>query len=237
MKTTLFKKEFLYFFYSPLGFIFLAVFLLLANFLFFNNFFLINDASTRGYFSTFSLMLVFLAPALSMRSFAEEKSSGTQEILFTLPLRDWHIIFSKFMANMAFLLLALFLTLPVPISISFIGQLDWGEVAGGYLGVFLLGGLYLAIGLYVSRLTSQQMSAFLMTLFVVLLLFLSGQAFVLEKVPSGLASILDFVSPVSHFNNMAKGLVDIRDLLYFLSFSFYFLFALVKNLTLRRYKR
>jgi ABC-2 type transport system permease protein len=231
----LIKKEFKTFFYSPLGFIFIVVFLLVANFLFLNNFFLYDQASLRGYFSNISLMFVFLTPALTMRSLAEEKKQGTQEVLFTLPLQDWQIIAGKFLANLLFLLVVLALTLTVPLTVAWLGGLDWGQVLAGYLGMILLGGLYLAIGLYISNLTNQQISAFLIALFINFILFLSGESFLLDRIPGGLTEIVRFLSPTVHLENFIRGVVDVRDLLYYLSLTFVFLFILIKNLTLRRY--
>lgn len=233
---TLVKKEFLSLFYNPLGFIFMVVFLLLANFLFFNNFFLFNHASLRDYFSSLNLLLVFLIPALTMRSFAEEKRTGTEEILFTLPLKDLQIVYAKFLANLGFIFLLLILTLTVPISVASLGNLDIGPVVGGYLGTLLLAALYISLGLYTSSISKQQISSFLIALLFGLVLFISGQGFVLEKAPSLLAPVLQFISPSFHLNNFVRGLIDIRDLLYFLSLTFFFLLILIKNLHLRRYQ-
>lgn len=229
-------KEFRSFFITPIGFIFIVVFLLVANFLFWNNFFLFNNASIRSYFMNIGLMLVFLTPAITMRAFAEEKRLGTEEILFTLPLTDWQIVLSKFAANLLFIGLALAITLTVPVSVSLIGRLDWGATIAGYLGMICFGAFAVAIGLYVSSLTKEQISSFLIALAVNFFLYLSGQDFLLERVPLALAPVVRFISPMVHADNFAKGMIDIRDFVYFVSFTAILLLTLVKNLTRRRYR-
>lgn len=232
----LIAKEFKSFFYTPIGSIFMVVFLVVANFLFLNNFFLYNNASLRSYFTYLGLMIVFLTPALTMRSFAEERKQGTHEILLTLPIKEWQIVLGKFLANLVFLAIVLIFTLTVPVSVSLIGRLDWGPVVTGYIGILLFGAFSLSIGLYVSSLTNQQISSFLVSLLINFVLFLIGQEFILDRVPLGLVTIVRFISPSVHTDNFNKGVIDIRDLIYFISFIFVFLLTLMKNLTRRRYK-
>ena len=159
------KKELRAYFMSPIALIFLGAFLLASLFVFFwvETFFLRNIADVRPLFSWLPILLIFLVGALTMRLWSEEQKLGTLEILLTLPVETHKLVLGKFLAGLALVGLALALTLGIPITVSMMGELDWGPVIGSYIGALLLAGAYLAIGLYISSLTENQIVALIFT--------------------------------------------------------------------------
>ncbi len=232
----LFKKELMAYFNSPIAYIFIGVFLIVGNWLFFNAFFVIGQASMRYYFSLLPWMFLFLAPALTMRLWAEEKKSGTIEFLLTLPVTDWQVVLAKFFSSLAFLFISLLLSFSLPVSIAFLGNLDWGPVIGGYLGALLLGGAYIALGLFVSSLTKNQIIAFVLSLMIGFVAFIIGEDFVVSGSPLFLQSILAFLGLGSHFYNIAKGVIDTKDLIYYGAIIFLFLWLNAKVIEGRSWK-
>ena len=152
----LFKKELMSYFNSPIAYIFIGVFLIVGNWLFMKDFFLYDFISMRGYFSFLPFIFLFLAPAITMRLWAEEKKSGTIEFLLTLPINDWQAVAAKFLGALVFMFIALLLTFSLPITLAILGNLDWGPVIGGYLGALFVGGAYLSLGIFISGLTKNQ---------------------------------------------------------------------------------
>jgi ABC-2 type transport system permease protein len=232
---TLFKKELSSYFNSPIAYIFVAVYLVVGNWLFFQNFFLVQQASMRGYFQFLPWLFLFLAPVITMRIWSEEKRSGTIELLLTLPIKDWECVLAKFFSALAFLAIAVLLSLTIPITLMRLGNLDLGPVIGGYLGAFLMGAGYLAIGFFISSLTKNQIVAFLVTIASCFLLFILGMPFVVEKM-GGLASLFTYLGIGSHFNNIGRGVIDTRDIVYYLSLVFIFLWLNVRSLESRNWK-
>jgi len=232
----LFKKELMSYFNSPIAYVFIGVFLVVGNWLFFNSFFIIGQASMRGYFSLLPWMFLFLAPALTMRLWAEEKKSGTIEFLLTLPLTDWQVVLAKFLGALVFLFFSLLLSLTIPFSAAWLGNLDLGPVIGGYLGALFLGGSYLALGLFISSLTKNQIIAFILGLAACFIAFIVGADFVLAGAPAALAPVMRFLGLGSHFNNIAKGIIDTKDVIYYLSFMFLFLWLNVRVMEKRSWK-
>ena len=153
---TLFKKELMAYFNSPVAYIFIGVFLVVGNWLFFKNFFLIGEASLRSYFEFLPWIFLFMSPAITMRLWSEEKKSGTIEFLLTLPVTDWQVVWGKFLGALTFLVISLALTFTLPITVASLGNVDWGPIIGSYLGSLFLGGAYLALGLFISSLTKNQ---------------------------------------------------------------------------------
>ncbi len=210
------KKELGSYFNSAVAYIVVILFLLITGALFWLNYFQqINALSLRSFFSQAPLFLAFFAPAITMRLFAEEKRMGTLELLMTMPLRDVEIVMGKFLAAVSLLTVVFVMTLPYPITLSFLGDLDWGAVASGYLGLLLLGGTYSAIGLMASSWTRDQVVSILVAFSICFFLYLIDQ---LVGEPTGaMARIVDYISTNSHFNNLARGVIDIRDVFYYLS--------------------
>lgn len=232
----LFKKELMSYFNSPIAYIFIGVFLIVSNWLFFNTFFLISQASMRNYFSFLPWIFLFLSPAITMRLWAEEKKSGTIEFLLTLPVTDWQVVLAKFFSAITFLLIGLVFSLTIPVSIIFLGNLDFGPVIGGYLGALFLGGSYLALGLFISSLTKNQIISFILSLAAGFAAFIIGADFVLAGVPAWLAPIMQFLGLGSHFDNIAKGVLDSKDIIYYSSFIFLFLWLNVRVIEGRGWK-
>jgi len=232
----LFKKELMSYFNSPIAYIFIGVFLVVVNWLFFKTFFIIGQSSMRGFFDFLPWMFLFLAPALTMRSWAEEKKSGTIEFLLTLPVTDWQVVLAKFFASLIFLFTSLLLTISVPISIMYLGDMDLGPVIGGYLGALFLGGAYLALGLFISALTKNQIIAFVLGIVACFSVFIIGADFSLMGVPSFLAPILKFIGLGSHFFNISKGVIDSKDIIYYCSFIFVFLWLNARIIEARGWK-
>lgn len=190
----------------------------------------------RAYFDLLPWVFLFLAPALAMRLFAEEKKSGTIELLLTLPVSDWEVVIGKFLSAAAFSSLALLLSITVPISISFAGRLDWGPVIGGYLGGIFLGAGFISVGIFISSLTKNQIIAFLAGVVACFLLYICASPFVLNSVTEFFSRILSFIGAGSHFANMQKGIIDSRDIIYYFSLVFFFLWLSAKSLEARKWK-
>lgn len=233
---TLFKKELMSYFNSPIAYIFIAVFLIVGNWLFFKSFFIYQQASMRGYFSILPWIFLFLAPAIAMRLWAEEKKTGTAEFLLTLPVTDWQVVLAKFFSALIFMFIALLLTITIPITIALLGNLDWGVIIGSYLGAMFLGGSYLALGLFVSSLTKNQIIAFVLSLVACFAAFMVGSDFVLISAPTTIAPIMKFLGLGSHFYNIARGVIDTKDIIYYLTFIFLFLWLNVKIIEKRGIK-
>ncbi|RJO65664.1 MAG: ABC transporter [Myxococcales bacterium] len=228
------KKEFASYFNSPIAYIVISVFLLINGWFFFQQFFLVGQATLRGLFSTMPILYMFFAPAITMRLIAEERKTGTLELLVTLPLRNWDIVVGKFLAGLALLLLATFLTLPYAITVGLVGELDWGPVIGGYLGLTLLGAGYVALGTFCSALTRNQIVAFIIGLALCFVVYMFDK--VLFYAPAFMASFLEYLSIDYHFSNIARGVIDTRDLVYYASFVTMFLMFSVYALDSERLK-
>ncbi len=222
-------------FHSLTAYVFTVVFLMTANWLFFQHFFAINQASMRAWFDLLPWYLLLLVPAVAMRTWAEEKRQGTVEILLTLPIAEWQVVLAKFAANLTFLGVALAFSLTVPLSIAQLGDLDWGPVVGGYLGGWLLGGAMLALGQWISSLTNNQIVAFLVTIAASFVLIIIGLSFTLMAA-GPLAAALLRMSTYTHFQSIAKGVIDLRDLVYFVSFIGLFLYLNVYVLVRRHWR-
>lgn len=233
---TLFRKELWGYFNSPIAYIFIAVFLIVGNWLFFQNFFIFQQATMRNYFSLLPWIFLFLSPALTMRLWAEEKKTGTIEFLLTLPVTNWQAVLSKFFGALAFMFIVLLLTITIPVSIFFVGRMDIGPLIGSYLGSLFLAGAYLSLGLFISSLTKNQIIAFVLGLVACFAFFIVGYEFVVMAAPSWLSSILTFLGLGNHFENIAKGVIDTKDLIYYFSFIFLFLWLNVRIIEKRSWK-
>ena len=219
------KKEWRAAFLSPVALIFLGIFLAASLFVLFflEGFFARNIADARPFFNAMPILLVFLTSAFTMRLWSEEARSGTLEVLMTLPMRIREIILGKFIAGLGLVAVALLITLPVPLTISILGDLDWGPVIGGYLGLLLLASAYLAIGMFMSSLTDNQLVALMMSLVVCGLFVLLG--YLPQVVQMGLVTdeFLRALGTGSRFESMLRGVLDLRDLVYYASLAGLFL--------------
>jgi len=212
------RKEFNAYFASPIAYIVIAVFLLVTGWFFFSTFFIYNQASLRNFFRMLPIVFAFVVPAVTMRQFAEELNIGSYEILLTLPLRFTDVVIGKFLASAAFVAGMLVPTLVYPVTVAFLGALDWGPVIGGYLGALLLGASFAAVGLFASALTRNQIVAFIIGMAICFGLTLVDQ--MVFFLPHAMLKTLAYLAADVHFENIAKGIVDTRDILYFLSVCF-----------------
>jgi ABC-2 type transport system permease protein len=231
---TIARREVRAYFDSPVAYIVVTVFLVLAGYLFFTQALLGGQAEMRPLFDIAPLLFVFLAPAITMRLLAEERRTGTFQLLITLPLRDRDVVLGKFLGALALLATAIALTLFYPLTLARMGDLDQGAVVGGYLGLLLMGAGYLAIGLMASAWTRNQIVAFIVAFAISFSLFLMGRLGPL--VPPVLAPILEYLSLTSHFDNIARGVIDTRDVLYYLSLITGCLFVCVQSLASRQWR-
>lgn len=201
------------YFNGPVAYIVISLVMVILGFLFWEPFFLVQRATVQQMFDWLPRLLGFAAPALTMGLLAEEKGSGTIELLVTMPVRDRDVIFGKYLSSLTLLLALFACTLPFPISVSTLGNLDWGQVWAGYFGLVLEGGALLAIGLAASSLTSNQLIAFFVALiFTVVLTWIGWFA---PFMPSGVVDVIDVVSFTAHVESMAHGVVDTKDLIFF----------------------
>ena len=214
----IFRKEFRTYFVSPIAYIVISIFLLVTGWFFFMTFFLYNQADLRNFFTLLPLIFSFVVPAITMRLFSEELNMGSYEILLTLPVTYRDVILGKFLASVAFITAMLIPTLAYPISVSFLGQIDWGPVAGGYIGAVMLGAAFSAVGLFASSMTRNQIIAFIIGLAICFALTLVDK--MLFFLPQSLLGIFEYLGADFHFQNISRGIIDSRDILYFLSVSF-----------------
>lgn len=219
----IFAREFRNFFSSPGAYIVIALYLLITGWFFFSTFFLYQRADLRNFFSNMPVVLALTIPAVTMRLFSEEYRSGSYEILGTLPVSTLNIILGKALSCLAFTAIMLLPTLTYPLFISFLGDLDWGPVAGGYLGALLLSASYIAIGIFFSSTTRNQIVAFILSAAVCL--FLSLIDSMLAVIPAGIGGVLQAIGSGYHFDNISRGVIDSRDILYFLSLTYLALHA------------
>ncbi len=232
----IFLKEFKAFFLSPIAYIFITVYLVVTNFLFFQGFFIINQADMRGYFTLLPWIFLIFVPAITMRSWAEEKKLKTLELLLTWPLNDVEIVIGKFLASFCFLAISLLLSITVPITIAMLGNPDGGMIFCGYLGALLLGSAYLAIGLWISSLTENQILAFIIGAGITLLLLLIGNPFITMLAPSWLVPFFTYIGLGNHFESIGRGIIDSRDIIYYVSIIGFFLFLNIRSLESRKWE-
>jgi ABC-2 type transport system permease protein len=239
-----FRRELSSYFASPIASVFLVVFLTLALwfFYFFNNYFSRGQADMRDEFrATLPVLLTFFAPAIAMRAWAEERRQGTEELLLTLPIGELRVLLGKYLAAAAFIVVALALTFPMPLTLALtvdpeIG-LDWGPILTGYLGVTLLGCAYLAIGCFISALTRHQIVAFVATAVVLMALTLPKLvAPVLPDLGPDAQKWIGLLSLSSHMDDMLKGVIDFTDVVFFLSVIGFALFLNYEALLARKWR-
>jgi ABC-2 type transport system permease protein len=214
----IFKKEFSTYFISPIAYIVISVFLLVTGWFFFMTFFLQNQASLRDFFALLPITFSFVIPAITMRLFSEELNVGSYEILLTMPVTFRDVIVGKFLAAVALVVTMLVPTFAYPLTVSFLGQLDWGPVWGGYVGAVLLGAAFSAIGIFASSVTRNQIIAFIIAMAICFTLTLIDK--MLFFLPQSMLAFLEYLGAGFHFDNISRGIIDSRDLLYFFSLVF-----------------
>jgi ABC-2 type transport system permease protein len=231
------RKELEGYFGSPMALIFVGAFLAVTLFSFFwvDTFFARGIADVRPLFRWMPLLMIFLVAALTMRQWSEEQRSGTLEILLTLPVSPIQLVVGKFLAVMALVVVALGLTLFLPITVEMLGDLDWGPVFGGYLAAILLAGAYAAIGLFISSRTDNQIVSLILTVLLCGLFYLAGSSGVTDFFGDTVGEILRGIGSGSRFESIQRGVVDLRDLLYYLSLAGVFLALNVVSLDSKKW--
>jgi ABC-2 type transport system permease protein len=233
------RKELGAYFGSPMALIFIGAFLVVTLFSFFwaETFFARNIADVRPLFRWMPVLMIFLVAALTMRQWSEEQRGGTLEVLLTLPVRRASLVWGKFMAVVALIAVALALTLFLPITVTMLGSLDWGPVVGGYLAAILMASAYAAIGLFVSSRTDNQIVALMVTVLICGLFYLLGTSAVTDFAGNAVGEVLRAIGTGSRFESIERGVVDLRDLIYYLSLTAFFLVANVVSLDAKRWSQ
>jgi ABC-2 type transport system permease protein len=248
-----FKKEFRLYFVSPIAYVVLAIFALVAGWFFYNVFSFytlismqaamnpmmgrdmsVTEGVLRPLFQNISVILLFLLPLLTMRLFAEEKRSGTIELLLTYPVRDGEVLMGKYLAALAVFLGMLTLTLAYPVLVAWTAQVEWGPLASGYLGLVLQGAVFLAIGILISSLTENQIVAGVTTFGLLLILWVIGWAS--DSAGGALGRVLSHISITEHFDSFAKGIIDTKDVIYYLNLIILSLFLTLRSLESKRWR-
>ena len=228
---TIAKRELAAYFESPVAYVFLVIFLLLAGFFTFTfgGFFDRGEASLASFFGWMPWLFLFLVPAVGMRVWSDERRLGTMELLLTLPVTAWQAILGKFLASWAFLAIALALTFPVVVTVNILGEPDNGVIVCGYVGSVLLAGAYLAVSCMTSAMTRNQVISFIVAVMLCIALILVGFTPVTDLLSRwaspGLVEAIAGFSVLTHFDGLQKGVLDSRDILYFLSVMAFALFT------------
>ncbi len=247
------RKELTIYFATPIFYLTGFCFLLLGGYFFYANLLYYSLLSFQGaqnpqlaamltpqqmifrpLFGTLAIVFLFLVPLVTMRLLAEEKRSGTAELLFTYPLTDGAVILGKFLAALLVYLILLALTLVYPLALAPLARLDWGAILAGYLGLILLGGACLSLGLFASSLTENQIIAAVLAFALLLLFWLIGWQ--QELGAGGWSALFGGLSLLEHFENLARGVLDTRDIVFYLSFIYFFLFLTQRQLESRRWR-
>ncbi len=217
----LFRRELRSYFTTPVAYVFIVIFLLLAgSFTFYiGGFYERGQADLEPFFSFHPWLYLFLVPAVAMRLWAEERKTGTIELLLTLPITMWQAVLGKFLAAWAFIAIALILTFPIWLTVNYLGDPDNGVIFTSYLGSLLMAGAFLAIGACISAATRNQVIAFIITVVVCFLFLLAGYPLVLDFfrafAPQAVVDAISGLSFLTHFAAISKGVIDLRDLIYF----------------------
>jgi len=249
----IFKKELRSYFYSPIAYVVLFIFLVISGYFFssimafysmfsfqaMQRSFLANELNiTQGIivplFSNIAVFILLMMPVLTMRLFSEEKRLGTFELLMTYPLRDIEVVLGKFLACIAVFGVMLILTFVYPALIAWVGRPDFKPFISAYLGLFLLGSAFISLGVLISTLTENQIIAAVASFGTLLIFWVIG--FSAENVGPTFGSVLQHLSIIEHFQNFAKGLVDTRDVIYYLNFILFFLFLTLRSLESNKWR-
>lgn len=229
---TIARRDFQAYLNSPTAYVVLGVFLLVLGYLFFSTLFLGGFASMRGFFSMVPVLLVVFGPAITMRLISEERKTGTIEQLLTLPVNNFQIVLGKFFAALGIISVGLIFTLPYVFSMTMLTasdvSFDYGPVIGGYVGLLLLSGAFISLGLFASSLTKNQIVAFIIGLALCFFFYFIDKFAIL--MPPQIGAFLEYISVDYHFNNIARGVLDTRDLVYYISLIAIFIFLTERSL-------
>ncbi len=233
--TAIYLRELRSFFNSPMAYIFLVIFSLINGYFFTNTFFLINQSDLRSLFGIIPLVYLFFVPAVTMGLLAWEKNAGTIEVVSTLPIRDYEFVIGKYLAGFSLILVSLIFTVVHLITLMSVGtNIDYGALFCGYFGIIMLGAFYSAIGTFASSLTDNQVVAFIIGIAIVIVFFLMDK--VLLFVPAGLTGIIQYISVEYHLSSISRGVIDTRNIVYFLSMIWLFLSLTVRVVEMRKWR-
>ena len=228
-------KEMRSYFNSPMAYIFLVIFTIINGYFFTRTFFLFNQSDMRSLFNIIPLVYLFFIPAITMSLIAREKNLGTMEVISTLPLKDLDFVAGKFLAALSLVLVGLLITLVHFFTLIQVGtNIDYGAVFSGYLGLALVGAVYSSVGTFASSITDNQVVAFIIGIFIVIIFFLMDK--MLMFVPVSLTGIIQYLSVDYHLSNISRGVIDSRNLIYFASVVGFFLFMTVRVLEIRKWR-
>ena len=228
-------KEIKSYFNSPMAYIFLVIFAIINGYFFTRTFFLFNQSDMRSLFNIIPLVYLFFIPAITMSLIAREKNLGTMEIISTLPLKDTEFVAGKFLAAFSLVVTGLLVTLIHFITLTQVGtNVDYGAIFTGYLGLALAGALYSSVGTFASSITDNQVVAFIIGIFIVLIFFLMDK--MLMFIPVYLTGFIQYLSVDYHLSNISRGVIDSRNLVYFASVVGFFLFMTVRILEIRKWE-
>lgn len=221
---SIFKKELKSYLSTPLGYVFLTIFLFAIGYVTFEpgrgSFFLLRQADLSSFFRYIPWLFIFLIPAITMRSWAEERKSGTIELLLTLPVTVKQAVMAKFLASWVFVGLALFCTFPMVFTVIYLGSPDLSVIFLGYFGAFLLAGAYIAIGIFFSALTKNQVISFILSVVACYLLLMAGSPPILEFLshifPAYFVHLFESLSLLNHFESLGRGVLHLGDLWFYL---------------------
>ena len=225
----IYLKELRSYFNGPMAYIFLIIFSLVNGYFFSNTFFIFGQSDMRALFQIIPLVYLFFVPAISMSIIAKEKNSGTMEVISTLPIKEYEFVLGKYFASITLILVALILTGVYLTNLIAVGSnIDYGAVFTGYLGLVFAGAVYSSVGTFASSLTDNQVVAFIIGIFIVIIFFLMDK--MLMFVPVYLTGIIQYLSVDYHLSNISRGVIDSRNLIYFASVVGFFLFMTVRVL-------
>ena len=230
------KKELNSYFNSPLGYVVISVFLVISGWLFIQTFFIVGQATLRSFFNLLPILFMFIIPAITMSSWAEEKRSGTVEILMSFPVSSVKVVLAKFLSSFVFLLIMLILTLAISMMVSNVGSPDGGIIIAGYIGAIFLGSAYIAIGLWISSVTKNQIISFLVTVSIIFIFYMIGNSLILDTIPTSVAAVGKFLSFSTHFDSILRGVISLADILYYISVIIFFLFLNARVVSMKNWK-
>ena len=228
-------KEMKSYFNSPMAYVFLMIFAILNGFWFSQTFFIEGGISDlRNLFDIIPNIYLFFIPEITMGLISREKHLGTMEVISTLPLKNSDFIIGKYLASISLILIGLLITLVHFLTLTQVGtNIDYGSLFTGYIGLILIGAFYSSLGIFASSLTDNQVVAFIIAVFLVLIFFLMGKLLIL--VPNSLAGIIQYLSVDYHLSYISRGVIDSRNIIYFASVIGFFLFLTIKNLEIRKW--
>jgi ABC-2 type transport system permease protein len=249
----IFKKEMRLYFTSPVAWVVFTIFLLIAGYFFYSIFAFftlasmqsmmnpqmgrdlnVTDSVMRPLFSNVSVILLLLLPLVTMRLFAEERRAGTIELLLTYPVRDGAVLAGKYLAALALYTIMIALTLLYPVIVVYFARLEWGPILTGYLGLLLMGATFIAVGVFASSLTENQIVAAITTFGALLIFWILGWS--ADYAGGTAGKVLQFLSILEHNDSFSKGVLDTKDVLYYLNFTLLALFLTLRSLEARRWK-